>query len=66
VILRAGSGKDATVTYLDVMRYVTRLLQITHGNVTHAAGIAKRNRTAFYKLLQRQHANPTQFKAAHP
>jgi two-component system response regulator GlrR len=47
--------------------YLTRLLQITHGNVTRAAGIAKRNRTEFYKLLQRHHLNPAQFKAAaHP
>jgi two-component system response regulator GlrR len=45
--------------------YLTRLLQITHGNVTRAAGIAKRNRTEFYKLLQRHHLNPAQFKAAH-
>ncbi|MGB7931447.1 MAG: hypothetical protein WCH04_04380, partial [Gammaproteobacteria bacterium] len=44
----------------------TRLLQITQGNVTRAAGIAKRNRTEFYKLLQRHHLNPSQFKAAHP
>jgi two-component system response regulator GlrR len=43
--------------------YLTRLLQITHGNVTRAAGIAKRNRTEFYKLLQRHHLNPAQFKA---
>jgi two-component system response regulator GlrR len=46
--------------------YLTRLLQITHGNVTRAAGIAKRNRTEFYKLLQRHHLNPAQFKAARP
>jgi two-component system response regulator GlrR len=46
--------------------YLTRLLQITHGNVTRAAGIAKRNRTEFYKLLQRHHLNPAQFKVVHP
>jgi two-component system response regulator GlrR len=44
--------------------YLTRLLQITHGNVTRAAGIAKRNRTEFYKLLQKHHLNPAQFKSA--
>jgi two-component system response regulator GlrR len=44
--------------------YLTRLLQITHGNVTRAAGIAKRNRTEFYKLLQKHHLNPAQFKTA--
>jgi hypothetical protein len=30
------------------------------------AGITKRNRTEFYKLLQRHHLTPAQFKAAHP
>jgi len=44
--------------------YLTQLLQITHGNVTKAAGIAKRNRTEFYKLLKRHHLEPAQFKAA--
>ena len=44
--------------------YLTQLLQITHGNVTRAAGIAKRNRTEFYKLLQKHHLNPAQFKSA--
>jgi two-component system response regulator GlrR len=46
--------------------YLTRLLQITQGNVTRAAGIAKRNRTEFYKLLQKHHLNPAQFKSAMP
>ena len=44
--------------------YLTQLLQITHGNVTKAAGIARRNRTEFYKLLKRHHLEPSQFKAA--
>ena len=44
--------------------YLTQLLQITHGNVTKAAGIARRNRTEFYKLLKRHHLEPAQFKAA--
>ena len=44
--------------------YLTQLLQITHGNVTRAAGIAKRNRTEFYKLLQRHHLNSARFKQA--
>ncbi|SER34499.1 two-component system, NtrC family, response regulator GlrR [Nitrosomonas sp. Nm51] len=33
--------------------YLVRVLKITSGNVTQAARIAKRNRTEFYKLLQR-------------
>ena len=42
--------------------YLTQLLQITNGNVTQAARIAKRNRTEFYKLLHKHHLNPSQFK----
>jgi two-component system response regulator GlrR len=42
--------------------YLTQLLQITNGNVSQAARIAKRNRTEFYKLLHKHHLNPTQFK----
>jgi two-component system response regulator GlrR len=44
--------------------YLTQLLQITNGNVSHAARIAKRNRTEFYKLLYKHHLNPSQFKGA--
>lgn len=42
--------------------YLTQLMQITGGNVTQAARIAKRNRTEFYKLLHKHHLAPTQFK----
>jgi two-component system response regulator GlrR len=42
--------------------YLAKLLKITNGNVTQAARLAKRNRTEFYKLLQRHHLNPTMFK----
>ena len=31
--------------------YLVRLLKITHGNVSHAARLAGRNRTEFYRLL---------------
>ncbi|VAW81240.1 Transcriptional response regulatory protein GlrR [hydrothermal vent metagenome] len=44
--------------------YLTQLLQITSGNVSQAARIAKRNRTEFYKLLHKHHLNPSQFKGA--
>ena len=44
--------------------YLTQLLQITNGNVSQAARVAKRNRTEFYKLLHKHHLNPSQFKAA--
>jgi two-component system, NtrC family, response regulator GlrR len=42
--------------------YLSQLLQITGGNVSHAARLAKRNRTDFYKLLGRHQLNPEQFK----
>ncbi|UCD69433.1 MAG: sigma 54-interacting transcriptional regulator [Betaproteobacteria bacterium] len=42
--------------------YLAKLLKITGGNVTQAAKLAKRNRTEFYKLLQRHHLNPKMFK----
>ncbi|MFV3238533.1 two-component system response regulator GlrR, partial [Klebsiella pneumoniae] len=35
------------------LNYLRKLLQITKGNVTHAARMAGRNRTEFYKLLSR-------------
>jgi len=42
--------------------YLTQILQITMGNVSQAARLAKRNRTDFYKLLARHELNPDQFK----
>jgi two-component system response regulator GlrR len=42
--------------------YLVRLLKITGGNVTQAAQMAKRNRTEFYKLLQRHSLEPAMFK----
>jgi len=42
--------------------YLVRLLKITGGNVTQAAQLAKRNRTEFYKLLQRHMLEPAMFK----
>lgn len=42
--------------------YLAKLLKITGGNVTQAARMAKRNRTEFYKLLQRHHLDPKLFK----
>jgi two-component system response regulator GlrR len=43
-------------------RYLVQLLQMTEGNVSHAARLAKRNRTDFYKLLGRYKLNPALFK----
>lgn len=41
--------------------YLQRLLRLTKGNVTHAARAAKRNRTEFYKLMQRHAIDPSSF-----
>ena len=43
--------------------YLVQLLQITGGNVSQAARLAKRNRTDFYKLLGRHQLTPDEFKA---
>ncbi|HKJ21624.1 MAG TPA: sigma 54-interacting transcriptional regulator, partial [Gammaproteobacteria bacterium] len=42
--------------------YLTRLLQMTDGNITQAARFAKRNRTELYKLLRRYHLEPSTFR----
>jgi len=42
--------------------YLVQLLQITEGNVSQAARLAKRNRTDFYKLLTRHEIRPEAFK----
>ena len=44
--------------------YLVRLLQMAEGNVSHAARLAQRNRTDFYKLLRRHQIDPSQFKTA--
>jgi two-component system response regulator GlrR len=43
--------------------YLSQILQITMGNVSQAARLAKRNRTDFYKLLARHELNPDSFKS---
>ncbi|MCC6473134.1 MAG: sigma 54-interacting transcriptional regulator [Burkholderiales bacterium] len=42
--------------------YLVRILRLTHGNVTQAAKLAQRNRTEFYKLLQRHQLESKAFK----
>ena len=44
--------------------YLVQLLQITNGNVSQAARLARRNRTDFYRLLNRHHLDPNSFKDA--
>ena len=42
--------------------YLVKLLQITQGNVTQAAKMARRNRTEFYRLLNRHHLEAALFR----
>lgn len=44
--------------------YLVRVLKMTGGNMTQAAQLAKRNRTEFYKLLQRHNLDASLFKQA--
>ncbi|WP_036771415.1 two-component system response regulator GlrR [Photorhabdus australis] len=44
------------------LNYLRKLLQMTKGNVTHAARMAGRNRTEFYKLLARHELDANDFK----
>ena len=62
---REGSGprfRSTTARSEFERDYLAKLLKITGGNVTQAAKLAKRNRTEFYKLLQRHHLDPKLFK----
>lgn len=43
--------------------YLVRLLQITGGNVSHAARLAQRERSKFYQLLRRHHLDPGLFRS---
>ncbi len=46
--------------------YLVKLLKATNGSVTQAARLAQRNRTEFYKLLQRHQLTPALFKNDSP
>ena len=69
LVENALSGRTAELASFESARseferdYLAKLLKITGGNVTQAARLAKRNRTEFYKLLQRHHLDPKMFKA---
>lgn len=43
--------------------YLVKVMQLTEGSVTRAAKLAQRNRTDFYKLLQRHALSADQFKS---
>lgn len=46
--------------------YLVKLLQLANGNVTEAARLAKRNRTEFYRLLDRHELKAAHFKVKAP
>jgi len=68
LVLKALRGKSGEIMPLTEAKkrferdYLTKLLQLTSGNVTQAARLANRNRTEFYKLLHRHHLEPSEFK----
>lgn len=72
VVRQALDNADSTLTSLDVARraferdYLVRILKITSGNVTKAARLAGRNRTEFYRLLDRHALEPGMFKGRPP
>lgn len=67
-INKALRGKTGEITPLADAQsefernYLVQILQITRGNVTQAAQLAKRNRTEFYKLLARHQLEPKVFR----
>jgi two-component system, NtrC family, response regulator GlrR len=69
LVQKALQDNIPSITTYDVacknfeQQYLINLLKATHGNITQSARIAARNRTEFYKLLQRHHINPALFKA---
>lgn len=46
--------------------YLIQLLKLTDGNVSDAARLAERNRTEFYRLLQKHGLTPSLFRADGP
>ena len=63
--LRGKTGEISTLAdaQSDFERnYLVQILQMTQGNVTQAARLAKRNRTEFYKLLNRHQLEPKVFR----
>jgi two-component system response regulator GlrR len=68
LVRQALDAGDTTLTPLDTARkaferdYLVRILKITGGNVTKAARLAGRNRTEFYRLLERHSLEPGMFK----
>jgi two-component system, NtrC family, response regulator GlrR len=65
---KALQESTSTIIPLDIAKqqfeqnYLISILKTTQGNVAQAAKLAKRNRTEFYRLLERHHIQPTIFK----
>jgi two-component system response regulator GlrR len=70
LVQRAIDNQASVLAPLDEARrafereYLVRILKITRGNVTHAARLAGRNRTEFYRLLERHALEQAVFKRA--
>ena len=70
LVLRALKGENNQIESLAQAQsrferdYLIRMLQMTAGNVTHAAKRAGRNRTEFYKLLNRHKIQPKHYRMA--
>jgi len=70
LIRQALHSRESELTPLDEARkafereYLVRILKITGGNVSKAARLAGRNRTEFYRLLERHALEPGVFKVA--
>jgi two-component system response regulator GlrR len=70
LVRQALNAEESTLATLDQARraferdYLVRLLKITAGNVAHAARLAGRNRTEFYRLLDRHSLEPSAFKSS--
>lgn len=68
LVAQALSGENSALpTFAEArnqfeLNYLRKLLQMTKGNVTHAARLAGRNRTEFYKLLSRHELDASDFK----
>ena len=69
LVAAALKSEPAGLTPLDEAKraferdYLVRILRLTRGNVSQAARLAQRNRTEFYKLLERHQLQPGMFKA---
>ncbi len=69
LVSQAIDHAESSLTPLDEARraferdYLVQMLKLTGGNVSQAAKLAGRNRTEFYRLLDRHSLEPGQFKS---